>query len=136
MESSSTKQILYSDRLARKLPSGARSRAKRAKKGEVPFSLTATEVEALWQLCEGRCSVSGIPFNAKAYDHALVKHPFAPSLDRIKPAKGYVRANVRLVVVAANFGMNEWGFEVLETVAQGVAGQRYRKGVRVEYPPA
>ena len=50
----------------------------------------------------------------------MVKYPFAPSLDRVVPARGYVAENVRFVCTAANFAMNQWGVDVLRRLAYGV----------------
>lgn len=43
--------------------------------------------------------------------------PFMPSIDRTNSAKGYTAGNCRLVCVAANFAMNEWGQGVLHKLA-------------------
>ncbi len=48
----------------------------------------------------------------------LVKHPFAPSLDRISSRGGYTADNVRLVCIAVNFGMGQWGEELYLTFAR------------------
>lgn len=41
----------------------------------------------------------------------LVKHPFAPSLDRISSHGGSTADNLRLVCIAVNLGMGQWGEE-------------------------
>jgi hypothetical protein len=51
----------------------------------------------------------------------LVKQPFAPSIDRILSGGHYIPENVRLVCVAVNFGMGEWGLEVYMTLARAAA---------------
>ncbi len=50
--------------------------------------------------------------------------PWAPSVDRIDSSKGYVPGNVRLVCVAANLAMNEWGEDVLARVARAYVEAR------------
>jgi len=55
--------------------------------------------------------MTGIPFNMEA------KSPFAPSLDRIVPSKGYVLSNVRVVIHSLNIMMNTWGEEDILEVA-------------------
>ena len=52
------------------------------------------------------------------FAHCIVRHPFEPSLDRINCAEGYSASNTRLVCVAVNFGMNEWGEEVYRELAR------------------
>lgn len=88
------------------------------------FTLTAGDVERMWIATQGRCAVSGIRFNERRFGQALVKYPFRPSLDQIKARQGYTPANIRLVCVAANFGMNEWGLDVLTEIAEGVVERR------------
>jgi hypothetical protein len=51
-------------------------------------------------------------------------HPYAPSIDRINPKRGYTPDNVRLVVFAINTMLLDWGPTVLERVASAYA---YRK---------
>jgi hypothetical protein len=87
------------------------------------FTLPPNHIEDLWQRQEGCCAVSGISFDNQRFDHALVKHPYAPSLDRIDSRLGYTPENVRLVCTCANFGMGQWGEEVLRRVAVGMLKQ-------------
>jgi hypothetical protein len=61
--------------------------------------------------------LSGIPFEFERRWRGQ-RRPFAPSLDRINSAKGYVYSNCRLVCVAVNIAMNEWGLEPLLRVAR------------------
>jgi hypothetical protein len=67
---------------------------------------------------DGRCAVTGLKFNLERFPDALVKHPFAPSVDRRLSSGGYTEDNVRLVCVAVNFGMGQWGEEVFLTLAR------------------
>jgi len=92
----------------------------RARKRRLPFDLGLADLEDLWLAQEGRCAISGIAFHDLRFGEAFVKYPFAPSLDRVAPAKGYVTSNVRLVCTAANFARNEWGDDVLRQIAHGI----------------
>jgi hypothetical protein len=77
---------------------------------------------------EGRCDVTGHQFNQLRFPDALVKHPFAPSIDRRSSSGGYTKDNVRLVCVAVNFGMGQWGEEVFLRLAQAaVEREKQRK---------
>jgi hypothetical protein len=67
-------------RMLKKIHSGARRRALRS---GIDFALAADHVEYTWQRQGGCCAVSGLSFNDERFEHALVKHPFAPNLDRI-----------------------------------------------------
>jgi hypothetical protein len=54
---------------------------------------------------------------------ALVKRPFSPSIDQIEATNGYTLENARIVCVAANFAMNQWGLDTLLRVAHGVVAR-------------
>jgi len=57
-----------------------------------------------------RCAVSGQPFTLEPLNG---KRPYAPSIDRINSAIGYVPGNTRIVCVAVNYAMNVWGESVI-----------------------
>ncbi len=119
------------DKQVRAALSRARQRALRY---DIDFTLTLDDLDALWEACEGRCAVSGLPFNLDTFEDALVKHPFGPSIDRINASKGYTLKNTRLVCTAANFAMNQWGTEVLRRVSKGVvAMERKRRDYDMEW---
>lgn len=83
-------------RRAATLVSHARARAK--KKG-VAYDLGSRIDEIADILRNGRCAVSGLPFNlagGRTWD--------SPSIDRIKPEKGYVWSNVQIVLWGVNVG--------------------------------
>ena len=94
----------------------ARAKANARRKGLV-FDLTPEFVETIWN--DGLCAVTGVQFNLKEYPNAFVTHPFAPSIDRMLSAGGYTRDNVRLVCVAVNFGLGQYGDEVFLKLAEG-----------------
>lgn len=83
------------------------------------FALRPGFAAQLFYQQRGRCAVSGIAFTLERFHDALVKHPFAPSIDRRLSSGGYTEDNVRLVCVAVNFGMGQWGEEVFMTLARG-----------------
>ncbi len=96
---------------------GAKSRAKA--KG-VEFSLDyawALQTVENQKLC---CALSGIPFYG-IKKGASTRHPYSPSLDRIDPAKGYTKENVRIILSGMNVMLLDWGTDVFETIAR-----RYR----------
>lgn len=78
----------------------------------------------LWTRQNGRCAVSGLLFTDERFEDALVKHPYRASLDRIDPLRPYVEGNMRLACTAANFGMGQWGDEVLRRIAEGMTARR------------
>jgi hypothetical protein len=82
------------------------------------FTLRPDFVLTLYDQQKGRCAVSGFEFNLQRFPEALVKYPFAPSIDRRLSSGGYTEDNVRLVCVAVNFGMGQWGEELYTTLAR------------------
>ena len=74
----------------------------------------------MFALQDGRCAVSGVPFSMITHPGAFVRYPFGPSIDRVSSSRGYTPDNVRLVCVATNFGLGQWGDEVFLVIANGV----------------
>jgi hypothetical protein len=109
-----------------RLLAAARYRARRA---GMEFNLPPEFAVTLYDRQQGRCAVTGFEFDLKRYPKALVKHPFAPSIDRKLASGGYTEDNVRLVCVAVNFGMGQWGEEVFLTPARAaVDREQQHKG--------
>jgi anti-sigma28 factor (negative regulator of flagellin synthesis) len=97
----------------------ARRKSGAQKKG-ISFELIEPDfIAKLYEQQGRRCAVSGVKFNLERHPNALVKYPFAPSIDRKLSTGGYTKENVRLVCVAVNFGLNQWGDEVFLAVARG-----------------
>ena len=80
-------------------------------------ALTKEFLLRLWAVQNGRCAVCGLVF-----DLALDKprNPLQPSIDRVDAAKGYTEDNVRLVVLAVNMALSNWGLEAFLPVARGI----------------
>jgi hypothetical protein len=78
---------------------------------------TEKDLLELWQRCDGRCTVTKLPFSEEKIGLGKAKRAFAPSIDKIDPAGGYTVDNCRLVMVAINFAINAWGLEVYLTLA-------------------
>ena len=68
-------------------------------------------LRALWEEQQGRCALSNLdmvlPRNTAAYDR-MTREPRKASLDRIDPARGYVRGNVRFVTLLGNLARNRF----------------------------
>jgi len=101
--------------------------ANRAQKAGLRFTLTPDFAVKLYEQQHGRCAVSGIEFNLGSYPKALVKHPFAPSIDRTFSDGHYTPDNVRLVCVAVNFGMGQWGQELYMTIARAAVDREAKE---------
>ena len=99
----------------------------RASRLDISVELTAEDLFGMYDRQLGRCAMTDIELdltNGRTKGH---KRPWAPSLDRIDNKNGYTKANCRLVCVAANFAMNEWGESVLREMAVGYMGRMRRK---------
>lgn len=81
--------------------------------------LTKDELRDLWTRAGGRCQLTGVRFSSER-KAGCVKRPWMPSVDRIDSSKGYVAGNCRLVCVAVNLALNEFGDDVLLTIAKGL----------------
>ncbi len=81
----------------------------RAKKNNVPFSLTAKMIAAAYPE-DGVCPVLGMPFNWRD------RYIAAPSVDRLIPEKGYIEGNIAIISVRANHIKYNATLEELESV--------------------
>jgi len=106
----------------------------RAWKRGLAFELTGQDLRQMLEDSEYRCSVTGIPFDfSPTASSTHSRRPFFPSVDRIDNKLGYTRENCRIVCVAANYAMNEWGEEVFAMVARGYLGITSKvKGISVD----
>ena len=93
------------------------SKAKKGAAGRnIEFLVTFEEFIELLILSGGNCSVTGHPF-AQVTGMECKLAPFNPSVDRINSAGPYSKANCRVVCVATNFALNEWGLGVFHRLA-------------------
>lgn len=99
------------------------SAKKRARHDGRDFSIARAELTEIAIRQGWRCAVSGIEFS-HAKDEKHFRSPWRPSLDRIDASRGYAVGNVRLVLVAVNIAMGEWGERVFTEIARAVAARR------------
>src|SRR3972149_9468992 len=104
--------------------SRALSRAReRAKKRRQEFSLTIADVKQLWARARGCCELTNLPFRFER-DAGFTRRPYAPSIDRIDSRAPYSFDNCRLVCVAVNIAVNEWGIETFSKFAAALRRKR------------
>lgn len=73
----------------------------RADEKGLPFALDRAAIAV--RISAGRCEVTGIPFDfSLRKERAQHVSPFAPSIDRIDPSKGYTMDNIQIVAMAYN----------------------------------
>ena len=69
----------------------------RAAKNGLAFNLDVSDI-----VVPKRCPILGVELVRGGDGTRLGPHPYAPSLDRIVPTKGYVKGNVAVISFAAN----------------------------------
>ncbi|MDP1873706.1 hypothetical protein [Phenylobacterium sp.] len=106
----------------------------RCKANGAEISLTEEDVVAMLERQGWRCAVSGIPFDLDATgpNRKAFRRPYRPSIDRIASRGPYSVSNVRIVCVAVNVALNEWGDHVLSRIAHGVVAQETAREHRTE----
>jgi hypothetical protein len=75
----------------------------------------------------GKCEVTGVAFELDEWPDSD-KNPYAPSLDRIDPSRGYSDDNVRVVIWAYNLLKGQlsdvWATTTILTMAAGIIKER------------
>jgi hypothetical protein len=113
-------QYALSDRDWKTVADMMHDRQKRnAVKRGISFELRPAEVFGLMKSTGFLCAVSGIPFSKRFADYGK-RDPWAPSIDRIENRQGYTVENCRVVCLAANIAMSDWGMDVLLRLTRGV----------------
>lgn len=79
------------------------------------YTLSKDDEAALIIRCNGRCELTGIAFDTSR--ETWNRRPYSPSLDRVDSSQGYTLDNCRIVCVAINIALNEWGEDVYRYVA-------------------
>lgn len=85
----------------------------------IPFDITESYLLLVYEKQEGRCALSGRKMTLGEADSGLPDKD-AMSLDRIIPALGYVRDNVRLITHQVNIAKGRFNDEDLIRMAQDV----------------
>jgi len=116
--------------VARALGIAVKSARARSKAAGLAFDIDANWAIEQAERQRYRCALTGIAFYMPSAATSY-RHPFLPSLDRIHPASGYTKDNVRIVIWAINVMLLDWGHETFERV---VSGYRYTKGTRHKLP--
>jgi hypothetical protein len=100
----------------------ANARKNAASRG-LSFELTRGDLDRMWLRSGGKCELTRIPFDLikPTLSH---RRPLAPSIDRIDGTKGYSAQNCRLVLVALNLALNEFGEEVFARIASRYLSRR------------
>jgi hypothetical protein len=83
----------------------------------VPFGVSDKERERLQEIIdEGFCELTGLPFKMDNPEKQFCWD--SPSLDRIKPEKGYVDGNLRVILYGMNAAIGPWGEDITERMVR------------------
>ncbi len=91
-------------------------RRRRAKQKGVPFDLTWLDLVDLYQQQGGLCALTGRRLEFGHWDFRRD----TLTVDRVIPALGYTRDNVRLVTFQANFAKNKFSDDDLISLAKAI----------------
>ena len=91
----------------------------KAAKERHPTSITLDWIEQKLEI--GVCELTNLPFSfTNLTTHKT--NPYAPSLDRINSdIKEYSPQNTRVVLVAVNLALNQWGVETVSPIIKELA---------------
>jgi len=95
----------------------------RARIKGVSCTLSTEDVCSLLLRSKGRCEISGLEFRTDTAGGR--RRPFFHSIDRIDCSRGYVYDNCRVVCVAINIAMSNWGEGVFESICIGYIMNKY-----------
>lgn len=74
----------------------------------------------------GRCAISGLKLKAPVTGR-LRKDPMNASIDRIDCSQGYTRENCRVVALALNIAMSDWGEPTVRRLARALVFQELER---------
>lgn len=92
----------------------------------LPFDLTTEFLADLAKEQNYRCALTGMKFKLQKNGPFRVD-PYALTVDRIEPQKGYVQGNVRLICFAMNLALMNWGEDVFASFAIAFTQQHFKK---------
>lgn len=91
-----------------------------SKQRRLEFTITPGDVRDL--VATGHCSVTGLPFDLTRREGSR-RRPFAPSIDRKDPGKGYTKDNVQIVVWIYNMSKSDWSHDDVLRMAQALVSK-------------
>lgn len=110
-------QAEYRATISFRAKEGLRQAAIRARKRGLPFDL-----DMAWALPKYEamvCEATGLPLDVRA-DLGAGKRPRTPTIDRVEPSKGYLKANCMVVCAQYNMAKNKWDRATLTELAYAI----------------
>jgi hypothetical protein len=90
---------------------------KNAKAKNIEFKITKKFIAKLFVKQKNKCILTSITFSNLLVGNKQ-SNPFRASIDRVNPKIGYVPKNIRLVIVAMNYAMNEFGENIFKEICE------------------
>lgn len=115
-------QKKYNNTIKGRLIKTMKAAHSRAKINNLTYNLDTDFLLELWVKQNGKCALTKIEFELINKTN-FISNPFAPSIDKINPKQGYTKNNVRLVCVAVNYALNEFGEEIFKQICQAYLNQ-------------
>lgn len=113
--------------LIRRFATAALKRARsRARTKSIEIDVNLKDVTQMLEKQSYKCAVSGIKFTDERVGSSP-RMPFAPSIDRIDPSRGYLKGNVRLVCTIVNLAIADFGDEIFLRMCKRASTQQERK---------
>lgn len=98
----------------------------RSSKKKIPFSISFDDVIKMFNDQQGLCSLSGMKLiTNEIREEGKNYYPYAPSIDKIDPTKGYVLDNIRIVSVIVNLSLNTFGDVVFDEMCKSYIEKKY-----------
>lgn len=104
---------------------------RRAADRKIEFLLRREELDELATRSFGMCEITHIKFDGQYKPAGSSTRPWAMSIDRIESGKPYTKDNCRLVCVAVNMALGQWGLGVLLNIAEAIV---FRRAAAFEAP--
>ena len=82
------------------------------------FDIDYDYIQELWNKTDGHCYLTGQKFDLENWGSKRQVNPRAPSIDRIIPALGYVKGNVRLITYHMNVALTDFGVEEFQNLIE------------------
>ena len=110
-----TERYAYNHSFQGRLVALIQAAKQRARKHNLEYSLDREWILNLYEKQNGKCLLTGINFSMENPVETNL-NPLSPSLDKIIPKLGYTKDNTRLVCVAINIALNEFGENIFKKV--------------------
>lgn len=111
-------QTIYKGLILASLEKSLIGAQQRARKKALPCTITKEWLRNRLEAIGFRCELTSIQFYSDAFSGSAGKRAVRPSLDRIDCSRGYEPDNVRIVCLAVNVMLSNWGEDLVRSIAR------------------